>query len=94
MLQQPGAWDTDNPPLKGGIEPRVATAVRIQQRLCPQLEAHRRSGPQVLRKAELAERLYMTPAHLHRITDGLAPMTLLQVCAIANLLGLESLTWE
>jgi hypothetical protein len=90
LLVQPGAWDTDDPEIRSGIEPRVATAVRLQQRLTSQLDEHRRTtGP---RKSELAAELHVSTAHLHRMVDGLVPLTLLQACAIADLLGLE-LCW-
>ena len=42
-----------------------------------------------LKKSELAAELHVTTAHLHRVADGLVPLTLLQACAIADLLGLE-----
>ena len=89
LLVQPGAWDTDDPEIRSGIEPRVATAVRVQ-RLARQLEVHRRANG--LKKSELAAELHVTTAHLHRMVDGLGPLTLLQACAIADLLGLE-LRW-
>lgn len=89
QLVQLGAWDTDDPELRTGLEPRVAAAVRLQQRLTRQVEAHRRANG--LKKSELAAQLNVTTAHLHRVTDGLVPLTLLQACAIADLLGLELL---
>ena len=85
MLVQPGAWDTDNPQLRTGIEPRVAAAVRVQQRLSRQLVAYRQANK--LTKSELAERLHMSRAQLWRLVDGHAPMTLLHACAWAELLG-------
>ena len=85
MLAQPGAWDTDNPQLRTGIEPRVAAAVRIQQRLARQLVNYRQTNK--LTKSELAGRLHMSRAQLWRLVDGHAPITLLQACAIANLLS-------
>ena len=69
QLVQPGAWDTDDPELRSGIEPRVVAAVRLQQRLTRQLAVHRRANG--LKKSELAAQLHMTTAHLHRIVDGL-----------------------
>ena len=87
QLVQPGAWDTDDPELRTGLEPRVATAIRLQQRLARQLEEHRRANG--LKKSELAAELHVTTAHLHRMVDGLVPLTLLQACALADLLGLE-----
>ena len=89
MLAQPGAWDTDNPQLRTGIEPRVAAAVRVQQRLSRQLVAYRQANK--LTKSELAERLHMSRAQLWRLVDGHAPMTLLHACAWAELLGLSAL---
>jgi DNA-binding Xre family transcriptional regulator len=89
MLEQPGAWDTDNPAIKAGIEPRVATAIRIQQRLARQLDAHRRSNK--LAKSDLAASLHISTAQLRRLADGYAPITMLQACAVANLLGIEPL---
>lgn len=89
MLVQPGAWDTDNPQLRTGIEPRVAAAVRVQQRLSRQLVAYRQANK--LTKSELAERLHMSRAQLWRLVDGHAPMTLLHACAWAELLGLSAL---
>lgn len=90
MLAEPGAWDTDNPQLRAGIEPRVATAVRVQQRLARQLVTHRKANN--LTKADLAEQLHMSRAQLWRLVDGHAPMTLLQACAIAGLLKLDQLS--
>jgi predicted XRE-type DNA-binding protein len=87
MLAQPGAWDTDNPQLRAGIEPRVAAAVRIQQRLARQLVAYRQTNR--LTKSELADRLHMSRAQLWRLVDGHAPITLLHACAWAELLGTE-----
>jgi Helix-turn-helix domain len=89
MLDQPGGWDTDNPQIRPGIEPRVATAVRVQQRLARQLVAYRQTNK--LTKQELAERLHMSRAQLWRLVDGHAPITLLHSCAWAELLGLDSL---
>jgi hypothetical protein len=89
MLAQPGAWDTDGPELRPGTEPRVAAAVRARQRLARQLVAYRKANK--LTKAGLAERLYMSRAQLWRLVDGLAPMTLLQACAWAELLGVDEL---
>ena len=89
MLTQPGAWDTDNPQLRAGIEPRVAAAVRIQQHLARQLVAYRQTNK--LTKSELADRLHMSRAQLWRLIDGHAPITLLHACAWAELLGLEEL---
>jgi|SRR5579875_2957103 len=89
MLAQPGAWDTDHPQLRAGIEPRVAAAVRIQQRLARQLDAHRRANK--LTKADLAKQLHMSRAQLWRLVDGHAPITLLHACAWAELLGLSEL---
>ena len=89
MLEQPGAWDTDNPDIKAGIEPRVATAVRIQQRLARQIDTHRRAKK--LAKGDLAASLHISTAQLRRLADGLAPITFLQACAVANLLGIELL---
>jgi len=89
MLAEPGAWDTDNPQIRAGIEPRVAAAVRVQQRLARQIVAHRKVHN--LTKADLAEQLHMSRAQLWRLVDGHAPITLLQVCAWAELLGLSEL---
>lgn len=89
MLAEPGAWDTDDPQIRAGIEPRVAAAVRVQQRLARQVVAHRKANN--LTKADLAERLHMSRAQLWRLVDGHAPITLLQVCAWNELLGLDSL---
>ena len=89
MLVQPGAWDTDNPQLRTGIEPRVAAAVRVQQRLSRQLVAYRQANK--LTKSELAERLHMSRAQLWRLVDGHAPITLLHACAWAELLGIDDL---
>ena len=89
MLAQPGAWDTDNPQLRTGIEPRVAAAVRIQQRLARQLVAYRQTNR--LTKSELADRLHMSRAQLWRLVDGHAPITLLHACAWAELVGLRAL---
>ena len=89
MLAEPGAWNTDNPQLRAGIEPRVAIAVRVQQRLARQLVAHRKVNN--LTKADLAERLHMSRAQLWRLVDGHAPITLLHACAWADLLDLDSL---
>lgn len=89
MLAQPGAWDTDNPQLRAGIEPRVAAAVRIQQRLARQLVNYRQTNK--LTKSELAGRLHMSRAQLWRLVDGHAPITLLHACAWAELLGVADL---
>ena len=89
MLVQPGAWDTDNPQLRTGIEPRVAAAVRVQQRLSRQLVAYRQTNK--LTKSELADRLHMSRAQLWRLVDGHAPITLLHACAWAELVGLRAL---
>lgn len=88
-LAEPGARDSDNPQLRTGIEPRAATAVRVQQRLARQVVAHRRANN--LTKAELAERLHMSRAQLWRLVDGHAPITLLHARAWAEVLGLEEL---
>ena len=90
MLAEAGAWDTDNPQIRAGIEPRVAAAVRVQQRLARQLVTHRKANN--LTKADLAEQLHMSRAQLWRLVDGHAPMTLLQACAIAGLLKLDQLS--
>lgn len=92
MLEQPGAWDTDNPATKSGVEPRVATAVRLQQHLARQLDTYRRAYK--LSKGDLAATLHISTAQLRRLADGHAPITLLQACAIANLLGLTGLDWS
>lgn len=89
ILAEPGAWDTDNPQIRAGIEPRVATAVRVQQRLARQLVAHRIANQ--LTKADLADQLHMSRAQLWRLVDGHAPITLLHACAWADLLGLSEL---
>jgi len=89
MLTQAGAWDTDNPEIRPGIEPRVATAVRVQQRLALRPVAYRHTNN--LTKAQLAEQLHMSRAQLWRLVDGHAPITLLHACAWPEVLELDDL---
>lgn len=69
------------------IKPRVAAAVQPQT--TPHAPARGAPPGNGLKKSELAAELHVTTAHLHRVADGLVQLTLLQACAIADLLGLE-----
>ena len=84
-LHGPHLWLLVRP----GVEPRVATAVRVQQQLARELVEHRRENN--LSKQALADRLHLSRAQLWQLVDGLAPMSLLQACAWADLLGLSAL---